>query len=47
MHISNIRVEESDEWARLVADIDSESKRFDKEKTIWISGEKKINGCSL
>ncbi|MEY8433729.1 hypothetical protein AALC75_25145 [Lachnospiraceae bacterium 48-42] len=40
MRISNIRIEETDEWARLVVDIDSDSKRYDKESTIWIGVEK-------
>ena len=38
--ISNLRIEEHGEWARLVADISSDFKRMDDETTIWFAVKK-------
>lgn len=42
IHITNLRIVEHGEWSRLIADISSESKRSDKESTMWV-GVKKEN----
>ena len=40
IEISNLRIEQNEQWARLIVDIKSDFERNDKENTIWIGVEK-------